>query len=179
MEFESKILSKSISEMLYNSDKTLGTAESCTGGRIAEAIISVPGASDYFKGGIVSYTNEVKESILGVSHQVLEEQTAVCEEVAKEMVKGAIKALNVDFAIASTGTAGPGGGTAAIPVGTIWLACGNAENIVTMKLTEDYGRDINLAIATSKALQMFIGYLKENMPKTKEEGVAPKIPVTE
>ena len=179
MEFESKILSKSISEMLYNSDKTLGTAESCTGGRIAEAIIAVPGASNYFKGGIISYTNEVKENLLGVSHEVLEEQTAVCEEVAKEMVKGAIKALNVDFAIASTGTAGPGGGTAAIPVGTIWLACGNAENIVTMKLTEDYGRDINLAIATSKALQMFIGYLKENMPKTKEEGVAPKIPVTE
>ena len=85
MEFESKILSKSISEMLYNSEKSLGTAESCTGGRIAEAIISVPGASNYFKGGVVSYTNEVKENILGVSHEVLEEQTAVCEEVAKEM----------------------------------------------------------------------------------------------
>lgn len=64
MEFESKILSKNISELLYNSEKTLGTAESCTGGRIAEAIISVPGASNYFKGGIVSYTNEVKENIL-------------------------------------------------------------------------------------------------------------------
>jgi nicotinamide-nucleotide amidase len=82
MEFESKILSKNISELLYNSEKTLGTAESCTGGRIAEAIISVPGASNYFKGGIVSYTNEVKENILKVSHEVLEEQTAVCEEVA-------------------------------------------------------------------------------------------------
>ena len=79
MEFESKILSKSISEMLYNSDKTLGTAESCTGGRIAEAIIAVPGASNYFKGGIVSYTNEVKENLLAVSHEVLEKQTAVCE----------------------------------------------------------------------------------------------------
>lgn len=84
MEFESKILSKNISELLYNSEKTLGTAESCTGGRIAEAIISVTGASNYFKGGIVSYTNEVKENILKVSHEVLEEQTAVCEEVARE-----------------------------------------------------------------------------------------------
>ena len=95
MEFESKILSKSISEMLYNSDKTLGTAESCTGGRIAEAIIAVPGASNYFKGGIVSYTNEVKENLLGVSHEVLEKQTAVCEEVAKEMVIGAIRVSGI------------------------------------------------------------------------------------
>ena len=88
MEFETKILSKGIQEMLYNSDKTVGTAESCTGGRIAEALISVPGASNYFKGGVVSYTNEVKENLLGVSHEVLEEQTAVCEEVAREMWKG-------------------------------------------------------------------------------------------
>ena len=99
--------------------------------------------------------------------------------MAKAMVKGAIKALDVDFAIASTGTAGPGGGTPDIPVGTIWLACGNAENIVTMKLTEDYGRDINLAIATSKALQMFIDFLRTNMPKREENRKAPVIPVTE
>ena len=106
MEFETKILSKGIQEMLYNSDKTVGTAESCTGGRIAEALISVPGASNYFKGGVVSYTNEVKENLLGVSHEVLEEQTAVCEEVAREMVLGTIKTLNVDFAISATGVAG-------------------------------------------------------------------------
>jgi nicotinamide-nucleotide amidase len=95
------------------------------------------------------------------------------------MVKGAIKTLGVDFAIASTGTAGPGGGTPSIPVGTIWLACGNADNIITMKLTEDYGRDINLAIATSKALQMFIDFLKDNMPKHEDNRKAPVIPVTE
>ncbi len=119
MEFESKILSKNISELLYNSEKTLGTAESCTGGRIAEAIISVPGASNYFKGGIVSYTNEVKENILKVSHEVLEEQTAVCEEVAREMVLGAIDALKVDFAISATGVAGPTGGTAEMAARTM------------------------------------------------------------
>lgn len=171
MEFEKKILSREIQQFLYGSGLTVGSAESCTGGRIAESIIAVPGASTYFKGGVISYTNEVKENLLGVDHSLLEEKTAVCEDVAKEMVKGAIKALNVDFAIASTGTAGPGGGTAAIPVGTIWLACGNADNIITMKLTEDYGRDINLAIATSKALQMFIGFLKDNMPKTEDNDV--------
>ena len=83
MELETKILSREIQAALYDNGHTLGTAESCTGGRIAEAIISVPGASNYFKGGVVSYTNEVKENILHVSHEVLEEQTAVCEEVAQ------------------------------------------------------------------------------------------------
>ena len=167
MEFEKKILSREIQQYLYESGLTVGSAESCTGGRIAESIIAVPGASTYFKGGVISYTNEI------------EEQTAVCEDVAKAMVKGAIKTLGVDFAIASTGTAGPGGGTPSIPVGTIWLACGNADNIITMKLTEDYGRDINLAIATNKALQMFIDFLKDNMPKREDNRKAPVIPVTE
>lgn len=179
MEFEKKILSREVQQYLYGSGLTVGSAESCTGGRIAEAIIAVPGASTYFKGGVISYTNEVKENLLGVDHQLLEEKTAICEEVAKAMVLGALKTLDVDFAIASTGVAGPGGATAVAPVGTIWLACGNADNIVTMKLTEDYGRDINLAIATSKALQMFINYLKENMPKNEDEGKALVIPVTE
>ena len=85
MDFESKIISREISQMLWEMEKTVGTAESCTGGRIAEAIIAVPGASKYFKGGIISYVNEIKESLLGVSAQVLEEKTAVCEEVAIQM----------------------------------------------------------------------------------------------
>lgn len=162
MELESKILSKQIQELLYNTEKTIGTAESCTGGRIAEAIISIPGASNYFKGGIVSYTNEIKENILGVSHQVLEEQTAVCEDVAKAMVAGAIKALNVDYAVSATGVAGPTGGTEDIPVGTIWLGYGNKDDIRAFKLTEDFGRDINLAIATNKALSLLLEFLKEH-----------------
>lgn len=162
MEFEKKVLSREIQQYLYESGLTLGTAESCTGGRIAEAIISVPGASAYFKGGIISYTNDVKENVLGVDSRLLEEKTAVCEEVAIAMVKGALNTLNVDFAISTTGVAGPGGGTHDIPVGTIWIACGNMDNIVTMKLEEDYGRDINLAIATSKALQLFLKYMEDN-----------------
>ncbi len=169
MEFESKILSKGIQEILYSSDKTLGTAESCTGGRIAEAIIAVPGASDYFKGGIVSYTNEVKENLLKVSHEVLEEQTAVCEEVAREMVLGAIDALGVDFAISATGVAGPTGGTPAIPVGTIWIGYGSKDDVRTVKLTEDYGRDINLAIATNMALKSMLSFLQEYAGEWKKE----------
>lgn len=163
MDFENKILSKEISQFIWEKGKTLGTAESCTGGRIAEAIILMPGASNYFKGSIVSYTNEIKEKILGVSHDVIEEKTAVCEEVAIEMVKGAIKALDVDYAISATGFAGPGGGTREIPVGTIWIACGCTDDIVTLKIEEDKGRDLNLAHATTKALHLFFDYLKERL----------------
>ena len=171
MDFESKITSREISEILWETEKTVGTAESCTGGRIAEAIIAVPGASKYFKGGIISYVNEIKESLLGVDPQVLEEKTAVCEEVAIAMVKGACKALNTNYAIAATGFAGPTGGTKDIPVGTIWLACGNDERVVTLKVEEDHGRDINLAIATNKAMEMFLAFLKEkDDPRPVREG---------
>jgi len=161
MDFEAKVISREISELLWEKEKTVATAESCTGGRIAEAIIAVPGASKYFKGGIICYVNEVKENLLGVDPQLLEEKTAVCEEVAQELVKGACKTLNTNYAIAATGLAGPGGGTKDIPVGTIWLACGTPDRIVTLKVEEDHGRDINLAIATNKAIQLFRDFLKE------------------
>jgi len=169
MEFENKILSREIQQLVYEAGKTLGTAESCTGGRIAESIIAVPGASEYFKGGIISYTDEIKEKVLGVDHDTLVEKNAVSEEVACMMVRGAIRALNVDFAIAATGYAGPGGGTKEIPVGTIWLACGTADEIVTFKQMEDDGRDVNLAKATTKALQMFLDYLKTHLTPKNEE----------
>ena len=161
MDFESKIISRQIGDILYASGLTIGTAESCTGGRISEAIIAIPGSSDYYKGGIVAYTDEVKVKLLGVSSEVLEEQTAVSEEVAREMVLGTLNAIGVDFAIASTGYAGPSGGTKEAPVGTIWLAYGNREEVRTFKLTEDFGRDINLAIATNKAIRLMLDFLKD------------------
>ena len=168
MDLETKILSKSIQELLYNSDKKIGTAESCTGGRLAEALIAVPGSSNYFNGSIIAYTNEVKENLLGVDHQVLEEQTAVSEEVARQMVLGAIKTLSVDFAVAVTGVAGPAGGTPENPVGTIWIGYGCNTDVRTWKLSEDFGRDINLSIATSKALQLMVEFLKEHEPDLKK-----------
>jgi nicotinamide-nucleotide amidase len=171
MDFEGKMMSREVSQLLWESEKTVSTAESCTGGRIAEALIAVPGASKYFKGGIICYVNEVKENLLGVSHELIEEKTAVCEEVAIEMVKGACKALQTDYAIAATGFAGPTGGTKDIPVGTIWLACGKPDRVVTMKVEEDHGRDINLAIATNHAMELFLNFLKEeNEPRPLREG---------
>ena len=161
IDFESKVISREVSQLLWEMEKTVGTAESCTGGRIAEALISIPGASKYFKGGIVCYVDEIKERLLNVDAKVLEEQTAVCEEVARQLVKGACHTLNTDYAIAATGFAGPTGGTKDIPIGTIWLACGTPEKQVTFKVEEDHGRDINLAIAANKAMQMFLEVLKE------------------
>ena len=163
MDFESKITSRDISEILWDTEKTVSTAESCTGGRIGEAMIAVPGASKYFKGGIICYVDEIKERLLGVDRQLLEEKTAVCEEVAIAMVKGACQALQTDYAISATGFAGPTGGTKDIPVGTIWLACGSLDRVVTMKVEEDHGRDINLAIATNHAMELFLNFLKEEM----------------
>ena len=160
MNFENKITSREISQLLWEREETLSTAESCTGGRIAEAVIAVPGASKYFKGGIISYVDEIKEQLLDVDHDVIEANTAVCEELAIQMVKGACHKLNTTYAIAATGFAGPGGGTKEVPVGTIWLACGNESKVVTMQMTEDDGRDKNLQNATNAALQMFLDYLK-------------------
>ena len=169
MEFEKKILSREIQQFLYGSGLTVGSAESCTGGRIAESIIAVPGASTYFKGGVISYTNEVKENLLGVDHNLLEEKTAVCEEVAKEMVIGAINALHVDYAISATGVAGPSGGTLENPVGTIWIGYGSKDDVRTLKLTGDFGRDINLAIATNTALKSMFAFLKEHEEDLKKD----------
>ena len=163
MDFQSKITSREISLLLWEREKTVGTAESCTGGRIAEAIIAVPGASKYFKGGVISYTDDVKVNVLGVDQMLIDEKTAVCEEVAIAMVKGACKVLATDYAISATGIAGPSGGTKDIPVGTIWIACGTKDKVVTFKVEEDHGRDINLAIATNKAMQMFLDFLKEEV----------------
>lgn len=169
MDLESKIISRELLQALYDDGKTLGTAESCTGGRIAQTIIAAPGSSNYFKGGIVSYTNEVKENLLHVDHATLEEFTAVSEPVAKQMVIGACDALNVDYAIACTGVAGPGGGTPQNPVGTIWIAYGSKDDIRTIKLTEDEGRDMNISNATCIALRAFLEYYKEKNPQPVEE----------
>lgn len=107
---------------------SLGTAESCTGGLIAAAITDVPGASAVFLGGIVSYANEIKEKVLGVSSDTLAAYGAVSEQTAKEMTAGTQHALSCDFSVATTGIAGPGGGTAEKPVGLVYIAVSSARN---------------------------------------------------
>ena len=171
MDLDLKLVSKEVSEILWREGKTLSTAESCTAGRIAGAITSVPGSSNYFKGALVCYADEVKENLLGVSAEVIAEQTPVCEPVVRTMVEGCLKLFSTDYAVAISGYAGPGGpdgGKAGVIVGTIWIAVGNANRIVTRMIEEDNGRDKNLASATSAAMHMLLDFLKEETAAAEE-----------
>ncbi|MBR1593788.1 MAG: CinA family protein [Alloprevotella sp.] len=170
MELDLKLASKEINQLLWNTEKTISTAESCTAGRIATIITAAPGSSTYYRGGLCCYAEDVKSGLLGVSEELMERETPVCEEVARQMVLGANKLFNTDFAIAITGYAGPGGSpNGNVLVGTIWIAVGQEGHIVTRKLEEDNGREQNLASATSVAVHMLLDYLREACPKTIEE----------
>ena len=136
-----------IGELLKAKNLSLSTAESCTGGGIAALITSVPGSSEYFNGGIVAYSNEIKKDLLHVS----------AETLAKY---GAMKTLKTDCAVATSGIAGPGGGTPEKPVGTVWIAAAYKNDIVTMKQEGDRGRAGNVQSAIQNALSMLCDKLK-------------------
>ncbi|MCR4994212.1 MAG: CinA family protein [Bacteroidales bacterium] len=167
MNIQVKVISREISEYLWREEKTLSTAESCTAGLVAASIAALPGASNYFRGAIVAYVNELKTQLLGVSEEMLQEKGAVSEDVARAMVSGALERLHTDYAIAVTGYAGPGGGPEA-PVGTIYVAVGKAEEIIVRELTGDDGREENVARATVTALQMLLEKLKNDFPRAEE-----------
>lgn len=136
---------------------TLATAESCTGGNIARLLTAQAGASVYFKGGVVAYSNEVKESVLGVKHSTLEAHGAVSEETVREMVEGVRERLGADLAIATTGIAGPDGGTSEKPVGTVWIAVADARHTEAKLL--QFGanrRQQNIDRSTNQAYAMLI-----------------------
>lgn len=171
MDLDLKLTSKEINEIMWREHKTLSTAESCTAGRIASVITAVPGSSSYYKGGLVCYNNEIKENLLGVDGKVIEEQTPVCEEVVRQMVLGANKLFGTDYSVAVSGYAGPGGpdgGKAGVIVGTIWIAVGNAEKMLTRMIEEDNGRDKNLSSATTVAMHMLLDFIKGEEPAAEE-----------
>ncbi|MCE6987904.1 competence/damage-inducible protein A [Dyadobacter sp. CY323] len=143
-----------IGSLLVNNNATVGTAESCTGGFVANQITSVPGSSRYYEGSVVSYSNEVKMNVLGVSGETLEAFGAVSEQTAKEMAEGARKLLNTTFAISTTGIAGPDGGTAEKPVGTVWIACATPDTTYTQLLSLRNNRKINIELTSSYALNL-------------------------
>lgn len=141
-------------KMLLQNQKTVSTAESCTGGYIAHLITSVPGSSAWFKGSVVSYANEIKQSILDVQKNTLQLQGAVSEETVTEMVNGALAKMNTDYAIATSGIMGPEGGTAEKPVGTVWIAAGSHSKMMTRKFHFRYDRERNIEMTSHNALNL-------------------------
>ena len=156
MLLQNKFLSKEISDKFWKENLTLATAESCTAGSIASVITAIPGSSRFYKGGIVAYSDEVKTNLLGVNPETLASKGAVSEETVIEMVKGAMKSMNADCAVATSGIAGPTGGTPDKPVGTVWIAAAKGEKVITMKASGDEGRNKNIEHATLNALQLLL-----------------------
>lgn len=153
-------IEEKIGVLLKEKKLSLSTAESCTGGGIAALVTSVPGSSEYFNGGIVAYSNEVKMDLLQVSAETLEKYGAVSRETVMEMAKGAMKTLKTDCAVATSGIAGPGGGTPEKPVGTVWIAVAYKNEIATMKQEGDEGRVENVKKAIQNALLLLYERLR-------------------
>lgn len=151
-----------VAKLLAQQQKTLSTAESCTGGFIAHLLTSIPGSSVFYKGSIVSYSNEIKKELLDVMDQTLEEKGAVSEEVVIQMVKGALKQLKTDYAVAVSGIMGPDGGTQEKPVGTVWMAAGNNREIITQKLHFRFERQLNIQLTAVNALNLLRKFIVEN-----------------
>ncbi|MET0394081.1 MAG: CinA family nicotinamide mononucleotide deamidase-related protein [Chitinophagaceae bacterium] len=151
-----------IGKVLLAKGKTMGTAESCTGGYIAHLLTSIAGSSAYYKGSIISYANETKENLLGVSPATLASMGAVSKETVEQMVKGALEKLNVDYVLATSGIMGPGGGSEAKPVGTVWIAAGNREKTVTHKLNLRFDRSRNISLAAMNALNILRKFILTN-----------------
>jgi PncC family amidohydrolase len=151
-----------IGQLLKAKGKTMATAESCTGGYIAHLITSIAGSSAYYKGSVISYDNEVKENVLGVKHNTLMNAGAVSEETVKQLVNGAIKKINVDFALATSGIMGPGGGSKEKPVGTVWIAVGNKEKVETQKLNLRFDRQRNITVTANHALNFLRKFILAN-----------------
>ena len=150
-----------LGELLLQNKKTISTAESCTGGAIASLITCVAGSSAYYKGSIVSYSYEIKESLLNVKKETLNTYGAVSEETVIEMLNGLLNQLNTDYGIAVSGIMGPEGGTADKPVGTVWIAVGTKEKHVTQKIQQRFERAKNIEVTSVMALNIMRKFILE------------------
>lgn len=147
-------LEKQIGTVLRKKGVTIATAESCTGGEIARLITSVPGSSGYYKGSVVSYANEVKTNVLGVNAADLEREGAVSETVVLQMAEGVKTLMNTDYAVSTSGVAGPDGGTPGKPVGTVWIGIATPAKTYARKYVFSFTRERNIAKAAAKALEL-------------------------
>ncbi|MFZ9188823.1 MAG: CinA family nicotinamide mononucleotide deamidase-related protein, partial [Algoriphagus sp.] len=161
--YDEETLETAIGKLLKNAGKTLALAESCSGGYISHLITTVPGSSNYLRGTVVPYHNDLKEQVLGVSSATLAQHGAVSEETVREMATGVKKLLGADFGLASSGIAGPDGGTPDKPVGTVWIACAGPDFVEAklLQLTQD--RMINIQLTGVAVLNLLrICFLKHN-----------------
>jgi len=154
-------MEKVLGKLLLQKNKTVATAESCTGGYVAHLITSISGSSAFYKGSIVSYDNEVKTDLLKVSENMLKENGAVSEPVVIQMVKGVLQNIHSNYAIAVSGIMGPEGGTTDKPVGTVWIAVGNNQKQVAQKLHFRFNRQRNIQLTALNALNMMRKFVLE------------------
>lgn len=154
-------LEKQLGHLLRKNKMTIATAESCTGGEIAHLITSVPGSSDYFKGSVVSYATEIKSKVLGVSDEDIEREGVVSETVVLQMAEGVKRLMGTDFAVSTSGVAGPEGGTPELPVGTVWIGVATPLKTFARKFVFSFTRERNIAKAAAKALELVMMELQE------------------
>jgi nicotinamide-nucleotide amidase len=147
-------LEETVVRMLTDQNKTVAVAESCTGGLVASRLTDVPGASVVLKCGMVTYSNEAKSDLLGVSEAALAEHGAVSETVARQMAEGARRRCHTDYAIAVTGIAGPGGGSEAKPVGTVFIALANAQGTIAKRKLNPFDRETFKHVTSQQALDL-------------------------
>jgi nicotinamide-nucleotide amidase len=152
--FNAETLESAIAKLLKAEKKTIALAESCSGGYVSHLITSVPGSSAYYQGGIIPYHNRFKNEILGVSKETLSKFGAVSEETVSEMATGVRTLFNSDFGLASSGIAGPDGGTEEKPVGTVWIACAMNGLVETKKLQLTQDRMLNIQLTGVAVLNM-------------------------
>ena len=159
---QNQSLEEVIGKLLIQKKAKMAVSESCTGGYLAHLITSVPGASQYFEGGLVSYSNEVKKEILNVRELNLKKHGAVSEFVVNDMAINTMGLFDVDYTIAISGIAGPGGGTPEKPVGTVWIAVADPMRVIAEKFTlgSEGGREVVIQRAARAALYMFYKLLK-------------------
>ena len=158
--YEKDSIAGNVGKILKAKNSTVATAESCTGGNIAHFLTLNPGSSEYFKGGIVAYSNELKVKLLGVDPEIIAEKGAVSKEVVEAMAVAARQLLGTDYAIATSGIAGPDGGTPEKPVGTIWIAVADSDSVISKVYNFGNHRERNIIRSSQTALNMLRLILK-------------------
>ena len=158
---EDKTIQDALGDLLKERKKFVATAESCTGGYIAHLLTTRPGSSSSFKGGVVSYANDAKEKALGVQHQTLVTFGAVSEETVTEMARGILDVMVADYAIATSGVMGPDGGTKEKPVGPVWIAVADREQVKSVKHFVRFDRKKNIEVTAQFALNMLLRFIKD------------------